>query len=168
MKNKKTISNEFKMQIPSNSINEGFARKVFSDFIILLDPTLSELADIRTAVSEAVTNCIVHAYKEKCGTIYISGRYFSDRTVEIKIKDKGCGIENIEKAKEEILNQLEEIKKGNFEQSDIDNSLMSLDNALTAVGDVPSSYIGWYFGRFCEGDSASPEEIAEKNRNSIK
>lgn len=102
MKNKSILSNEFKMQIPSNSINEGFARKVFSDFIILLDPTLSELADIRTAVSEAVTNCIVHAYKEKCGTIYISGRYFSDRTVEIKIKDKGCGIENIEKAKEPL------------------------------------------------------------------
>lgn len=78
--------------------------------------------------------------------------------------DSGVETVNIEKAKEEILNQLEEIKKGNFEQSDIDNSLMSLDNALTAVGDVPSSYIGWYFGRFCEGDSASPEEIAEKYR----
>ncbi len=99
---KKTAQNEFKMQIPSNSINESFARKVCSDFVIMLDPTLSELADIRTAVSEAVTNCIVHAYKEKCGTVYISGKYYSDRTVEIKIKDKGCGIENIEKAMEPL------------------------------------------------------------------
>ena len=99
---KKTAINEFKMQIPSNSINESFARKVCSDFVIMLDPTLSELADIRTAVSEAVTNCIVHAYKEKCGTVYISGKYYSDKTVEIKIKDKGCGIEDIDKAMEPL------------------------------------------------------------------
>lgn len=102
MKTKRTPINEFKIQIPSNSVNESFARKVCSDFVILLDPTLSELSDIRTAVSEAVTNCIVHAYKEKCGTVYISGKYYNDRTVEIKIKDKGCGIEDIEKAMEPL------------------------------------------------------------------
>ena len=102
MKDKRTLINEFKMQIPSNSINEGFSRKVFSAFVSMIDPTLSELADIRTAVSEAVTNCIVHAYKEKPGTIYISGKYYSDRTVEIKIKDKGCGIPDVKQAMEPL------------------------------------------------------------------
>lgn len=102
MKNKPQLQNHFKMQIPSNSVNEGFARKVCSDFVILLDPTLSELSDIRTAVSEAVTNCIVHAYKEKPGTIYISGKLYSNKTVEITIKDKGCGILDIKKAMEPL------------------------------------------------------------------
>ena len=98
----KTVQNEFKMQIPSNSVNEGFCRRVFSDFVSYLDPTVAELSDIRTAVSEAVTNCIVHAYKEESGTVYISGRYFSDRSVEIKIRDRGCGIPDIEKAMEPL------------------------------------------------------------------
>ena len=98
----KTLQNYFKMQIPSCSVNESFSRKCASAFVSALDPTLSEMADIRTAVSEAVTNCIVHAYKEKAGTIYISGKYFSDRTVEIKIRDKGCGIKDIQKAMEPL------------------------------------------------------------------
>ncbi|MBR6681643.1 MAG: anti-sigma F factor [Clostridia bacterium] len=94
--------NYFKMQFPSNSVNEGFSRKCASAFVSALDPTLSEIADIRTAVSEAVTNCIVHAYREKAGTVYISGKYYSDRTVEIKISDRGCGISNIQKAMEPL------------------------------------------------------------------
>ena len=98
----KTLLNEFKMQIPSNSVNEGFCRKIFSAFVSILDPTISELADIKTAVSEAVTNCIVHAYKEKGGTVYISGKYYSDRSVKIVIKDKGCGIPNVNKAVEPL------------------------------------------------------------------
>lgn len=76
--------------------------------------------------------------------------------------DSGVEKANVEKAKSEILNQLEEIKKGNFEQSDIDNSVLSLENALIAVGDIPSSYISWYFNRFCEGDSMTPQEICNK------
>lgn len=99
---KKQTVNYFKMQIPSSSVNESFARKVCSDFVMMLDPTLSELSDVRTAVSEAVTNCIVHAYKDKCGTIYISGKIFDDSTVEIKIKDHGCGIEDVKKAMEPL------------------------------------------------------------------
>ena len=102
MKDKKTKTNEFKMQIPSSSINEGFARKVCSDFLCLLDPTVSEISDIRTVVSEAVTNCSVHAYKEKAGTIYISGKTFSDRSIELKIRDNGCGIKDIQKAMEPL------------------------------------------------------------------
>ena len=102
MKKDRILLNEFKTQIPSISVNEGLSRKIVSAFVSLLDPTVSELADIRTAVSEAVTNCIVHAYKEKGGTVYISGKYYSDRTVEIKIKDKGCGIPNIKQAMEPL------------------------------------------------------------------
>ncbi len=101
-KKDKIMLNHFKMQIPSYSVNEAFARKCASAFISSLDPTLSEIADIRTSVSEAVTNCIVHAYKDKAGTIYISGKYYSDRTVEIKIRDKGCGISDIKKAMEPL------------------------------------------------------------------
>ena len=86
------------LEIPSRSTNEAFARSAVACFASQRDPTMEELGDIRTAVSEAVTNCIVPAYKEKGGTIYISGKYYSDNTVEIKIKDKGCGIENVDQA----------------------------------------------------------------------
>ena len=103
MSNKKCkVINGFKLQIPALSVNEGFCRRVASDFLTLLAPTLSELADIRTAVSEAVTNCIVHAYAERGGTVYISGKYYSDRTVEITVRDKGCGIPDVKKAMEPL------------------------------------------------------------------
>lgn len=89
--------NEFKLTVDSRSINEGFARVVVSAFVTPLDPTLEELADLKTAVSEAVTNCIVHGYKDKFGKIYISGKIVED-TVKITVRDKGCGIENIDQA----------------------------------------------------------------------
>lgn len=91
------MNNEFKLTVSSKSINEGFARAVVSSFVTPLDPTLEELADLKTAVSEAVTNCIVHGYKDKYGKIYITGR-IADDTVKIIIRDKGCGIENISQA----------------------------------------------------------------------
>lgn len=69
------MENEFRLTVSSKSVNEGFARVVVSAFITPLDPTLEELADLKTAVSEAVTNCIVHGYKDKYGKIYISGKY---------------------------------------------------------------------------------------------
>lgn len=90
--------NEFSLELPAESVNESFARYAVSSFIAALDPTLEEIADIRTVVSEAVTNCVVHAYREKKGKIYINVKYFDDRTVKIRIKDKGCGIPDIEKA----------------------------------------------------------------------
>ena len=89
--------NEFKLTVDSRSINEGFARVVVSAFVTPLDPTLEELADLKTAVSEAVTNCIVHGYKDKFGKIYISGKIVED-TVKITVRDRGCGIENIDQA----------------------------------------------------------------------
>lgn len=97
------IKNEMSLSFPSKSCNEAFARSVVSAFIMNLDPTINELSDIKTAVSEAVTNCIVHGYRHKGGTIYIKGRITEDNKVTVKIRDKGCGIENIEKAMEPLF-----------------------------------------------------------------
>lgn len=98
----KTI-NEMKIQFPSKSYNESFARVAVSAFITMLDPTLDEMADIKTAVSEAVTNSIVHGYKDKLGTVYIHAKIFDNNKIMIKIRDKGCGIEDIDKAMEPMF-----------------------------------------------------------------
>ena len=97
----KTV-NEMKLSFPSKSINESFARTAVAAFVAGLDPTVDELTDIKTAVSEAVTNCIVHGYRDSVKTIYITAAIYPDSRVVIKIKDKGCGIENIEKAMEPL------------------------------------------------------------------
>lgn len=96
------VNNKFSMNIPAKSANEGFARACIAAFAAQLDPTLEEIGDIKTAVSEAVTNCIVHAYKEKIGKIYISAELCEGNIIKIKIRDTGCGIENIEKAMEPL------------------------------------------------------------------
>lgn len=90
--------NKFTMNLLSRSSNESFARVAVTAFVAQLDPTVEEINDIKTAVSEAVTNCIVHAYKNEIGKIYISVRILECNVVEIKIRDKGCGIADIEKA----------------------------------------------------------------------
>ncbi len=92
--------NEMKLTFKSRSANEGFARTAVSAFVATLDPTVDEMTDIKTAVSEAVTNCIVHGYKEALCNIYITAAIYPDNRVVIKIKDKGCGIEDIDKAME--------------------------------------------------------------------
>lgn len=99
-------TNQIKITLPSLSANEGFARVAVGAFVSQLDPTVDELADIKTAVSEAVTNCAVHAYGDAIGTIYITAEYYSDRTVKIKIKDKGCGIANVEQAMQPMWSSL--------------------------------------------------------------
>ena len=90
--------NEMKLTVDSKSSNESFARVVVSAFVAQLDPTLEELSDIKTAVSEAVTNSIVHGYKDTFGKIYITGNIYDDNTVKITIKDKGCGIDDLNQA----------------------------------------------------------------------
>ena len=92
------ITNEFRLVVDSKSINESFCRMVVSAFAGPLDPTIEELTDLKTAVSEAVTNCIVHAYANTCGKIYITGQLLQDNIIKIKIQDNGLGIENIQKA----------------------------------------------------------------------
>ena len=97
------IVNSMELKIPSKSINESFARSVISAFLLQLDPTISELSDIKTAVSEAVTNCIVHGYRDTGGMIYIKGEIAEDNTIIIKIRDKGRGIPDIKKAMEPLF-----------------------------------------------------------------
>lgn len=86
------------LEFPSKSANEAFARTAVACFAAQLDPTLEELGDIRTAVSEAVTNCIVHAYPDRIGTIVLRCRILKDNVLDIVIKDKGIGIGDIEQA----------------------------------------------------------------------
>lgn len=95
------MKNEMKLIIPSCSLNERFARTVCAAFLLELDPTLEELSEIKTAVSEAVTNAIIHGYNSCDGQVEITGE-INDRTVTYTIKDNGCGIEDIEKAREPL------------------------------------------------------------------
>lgn len=95
--------NSMKAIFEGRSINESFARSAVAAFVSQLDPTIEELCDIKTAVSEAVTNSIVHAYPEQLGKVYISAAYYSDRRFVIKIKDVGCGITDVKKAMEPLF-----------------------------------------------------------------
>ena len=97
------FDNHITLTFPSRSSNEGFARTAVACFVAQLDPTLEELGDIRTAVSEAVTNCIVHAYPEKIGMITVRCRILKDNTVDIAIKDKGVGIADIDRARQPLF-----------------------------------------------------------------
>ena len=87
------------LEFPSKSTNEAFARSAVACFAAQMDPTLDELGDIRTAVSEAVTNCIVHAYPNELGNIYLRCRILKDNVLDIVVKDKGIGIPDTEQAR---------------------------------------------------------------------
>lgn len=93
------FENYMTIEFPSKSSNEAFARAAVAGFAAQMDPTLEELGDIRTAVSEAVTNCIVHAYPDCIGTITLRCRILKDKTLDITIKDKGVGIEDVDLAR---------------------------------------------------------------------
>ena len=95
--------NSFTMTVGSNSVNESFVRVAVAAFVSALDPTVDEICDIKTAVSEAVTNCIVHDYKDTIGKIYVSCDILENRVISVKIRDRGCGIENIKKAMEPLF-----------------------------------------------------------------
>ena len=97
------VENEMKLILPSLSVNEGMARAAVAAFCAQLNPTAVELADIKCAVSEAVTNCIVHAYREEIGEITIEVKLCEGRLIRIDIRDRGCGIENIKQAREPLF-----------------------------------------------------------------
>lgn len=99
----KNWKNSMKVTFPSRGANESLARMVVSAFITEADPTVEELCDIKTAVSEAVTNCIVHAYPDSLGEIYITAALSLDNRVTIRIKDHGCGIADVGKAMEPLF-----------------------------------------------------------------
>lgn len=94
--------NEMKLTFPAQSENERFARIAVSGFLSQLDPNIGEISDIKTAVSEAVTNAIVHGYKESTGEVMLQVRIFEGSRIYIKIQDKGCGIEDVKKAMEPL------------------------------------------------------------------
>lgn len=106
------VANEMNVNFKSKSTNESFARATVSAFILSLDPTIAELADIKTAVSEAVTNCIVHAYNDTLGTIYINVKITDDNNVIIKVRDKGVGIDNIKQAMQPLFTTSNEERAG--------------------------------------------------------
>ena len=95
--------NEMKAVFPSLSCNEALARSLVAAFAMQSDPTVDELADLRTAVSEAVTNCIVHAYVDRVGPIWLMLKRLPDGRLQIRVRDKGCGIADIEKAREPLF-----------------------------------------------------------------
>jgi stage II sporulation protein AB (anti-sigma F factor) len=99
--------NEMKMNFESRSCNESFARSAVAAFISVLDPNVEELSDIKTAVSEAVTNSIVHGYKNEIGTVYIHVKIFEGARIRVSVKDKGCGIADIKKAMEPLYTTCE-------------------------------------------------------------
>lgn len=99
--------NETNFRFPSKSANEGFARVAVAAFASQLDPTLEEITDIKTAVSEAVTNCIVHGYRDTIGTVYIFAGILENGTLRIRIKDSGVGIEDINRAMEPMFTTAE-------------------------------------------------------------
>lgn len=107
MKNKVEFSaeveNEMTLLLPSTSVNEGMARTAVAAFCAQLNPTALELADIKCAVSEAVTNCIVHAYRDAVGEIRINVKLCEGRLICIEIKDRGCGIADVRKAREPLF-----------------------------------------------------------------
>lgn len=99
---KKKEVQALRLEFDGISENEAFSRQVISLFAASLDPTLEEISDLRVVISEAVTNCVVHAYKNKGGKIRIQARIFDDRTMKVKIQDFGCGIADIEKCMEPL------------------------------------------------------------------
>lgn len=101
-------TNQMKITFPAISVNERTARAMVAAFLVQLDPTVEELADIRTAVSEAVTNSIVHGYRHQSGDVELHIKLLVNREIYIRIKDKGCGIENVEKAMEPLYTTAKE------------------------------------------------------------
>ena len=96
------VINSMKLSFPSRSVNEAFARSAAAAFLLPLDPTVAELADIKTAVSEAVTNAVVHAYPDCIGTVYMEMKLTDTGRAIIKIRDRGVGIPDIKKAMEPL------------------------------------------------------------------
>ena len=115
---KEQIENEMNLEFLSKSSNEAFARLTVAAFASQLDPTIEELADIKTAVSEAVTNCIIHGYENSSGIIKIISKIFAN-TIEIEISDTGKGIENIELARKPLYTS-----KSNLERSGMGFTIM--------------------------------------------
>lgn len=120
------IINEIKFTMPSLSVNESAARAVVSSFVVQADPTVEELSDIRTAVSEAVTNSIVHGYRHSKGKIKITVQLSDDREICIRIKDWGCGISDVKQAMEPLFTTAPEEERSGLGFSVMENFMDKL------------------------------------------
>ncbi|MCM1269141.1 MAG: anti-sigma F factor [Ruminococcus flavefaciens] len=127
------VINEIKFTMPSLSVNESTARAVVSSFLIQADPTVEELSDIRTAVSEAVTNAVVHAYRNSKGNIELVVKLLAGREVYIRIKDKGCGIEDVEQAMQPLFTTAPEEERSGLGFS-VMSSFMDKLNVKSSFG----------------------------------
>ena len=110
--------NKAEINFLSTSVNESFARGAVTAFIMPMDPLISYLTDIKTALSEAVTNAVIHGYRDSVGTVWVSMKYYEDGTVVLRVKDKGCGIEDVKTAMEPLFTT------GGGEQAGIGFSVM--------------------------------------------
>ena len=108
----RAVINKMSLKFESRSVNEAFARQSVGAFVSQLDPTMEELGDIKTVVSEAVTNAIVHGYAEKSGFITVTVRLFEGRILELKVKDAGRGIENVEQARQPMFTTGDDTRSG--------------------------------------------------------
>lgn len=123
--------NEMQITFPSRSANEGFARAAVAAFAAQLDPTVDELAELRTAVSEAVTNAIVHAYPDTIGTVTLTVQLFENGRIRVRVRDRGCGIEDIDRAMEPLFTT------GGEERSGLGFSVMQSFTDRLRVRSVP-------------------------------
>lgn len=123
---KSLYENEMKLEFLSKSNNEAFARISVAAFASQLDPTIEELADIKTAVSEAVTNCIIHGYEEKEGVISINCKIFAN-TILIEISDNGKGIENVDMAKEPLYTSKPDLERSGMGFTIMDSFMDDLE-----------------------------------------
>ncbi len=124
-------TNEMKLTFPSRSANEAFARAAVAAFAAQLDPAVDELADLRTAVSEAVTNAIVHAYPQQLGTVTITAKLYENGRVRVVVRDRGAGIPDVEKAMEPLYTT------GGEERSGLGFSVMESFTDRLSVRSVP-------------------------------
>ena len=97
------VINKMQLKLPALSANEGMARAAVAAFCAQLDPAAVEIADVKCAVSEAVTNCIVHGYRSRDGMIYITVSLLEGRVARIEIRDRGCGIEDVREARQPLF-----------------------------------------------------------------
>ncbi len=132
--NIKDIDNEMKLEFVSKSTNEAFARLTVAAFAAQLDPTIEELADIKTAVSEAVTNAIIHGYEKKTGIVKISAWIIENKII-IEISDKGKGIENIEQAKEPLYTTKPNLERSGMGFTIIESFMDTMEvNSVVGLG----------------------------------
>ncbi len=133
-KQRKKAQNEVKLILPSHSVNESYARAAASVFASQVNPTVTELSDIKCAVSEAVTNCIVHGYRDTIGLIYITMRLYENREFRVEIKDKGCGIENLTEAMQPLYTTDKEHERSGMGFTIMENFMDTLKVSSSKAG----------------------------------